>query len=431
MNNYAQKAKTTLIRIIEEMSASTEKYSSENCFRRKRKFDFSTLMRFILSFGSNSLGHEIGEFFEYKEGFPSVSAFVQQRKKLNWSAVQELFDKFNACSTKKAQLAHNYRLLAIDGCSQTLPYNPKEDNIIADNHFSSLHLNSLFDVCSRKFVDIVVQSAKDKNECSAACELVDRISEKYPVIVIADRGYESYNLFAHIEQRLFDYVIRIKDIASSGIASGLKLPQTETFDVTQSIVITRHSTGPASIMPEKYKYLSKTCRFDYIKDSKSPDYELSVRFVRFEISEGHYEVLATSLTEENFCADELKDIYRQRWGIETGFRELKYIFGLAAFHSKQENSILQEIFARLIMYNFSMCIIEKIKPKEKDRRYQLQVNFTQAARICLHFFRHRANEPPFDIKTTIQRFVLPVRPHRHQKRLAVRACIVSFNYRLA
>ena len=41
--------------------------------------------------------------------------------------------------------------------------------------------------------------------------MVDRISEKYPVIIMADRRYENYNLFAHIEERLFDYVIRIRD----------------------------------------------------------------------------------------------------------------------------------------------------------------------------------------------------------------------------
>lgn len=40
----------------------------------------ATLIQFILSFGCNSLGHEIGEFFEYRKGVPTVSAFVQQRK---------------------------------------------------------------------------------------------------------------------------------------------------------------------------------------------------------------------------------------------------------------------------------------------------------------------------------------------------------------
>lgn len=172
-------------------------------------------------------------------------------------------------------------------------------------------------------------------------------------------------------------------------------------------------------------------RSDYISNSKSPDYELTIRFVRFKLTDDTYEVLATSLPEEIFSVGDLKEIYRQRWGIETGFRELKYIMGLSAFHSKKENSILQEVFARLTMYNFSMFIIMEIRPKEKDRRYQQQVNFTQAINICLNYFRYRGKEPPYDIEATIQRFLLPIRPNRKYQHRAVSTTVVSFNYRLS
>ena len=37
------------------------------------------------------------------------------------------------------------------------------------------------------------------------------------------------------------------------------------------------------------------------------------------------------------------------------------------------------------MYNFSMLIAQHVKPKEKDLKYKLQINFTQAAKICLNF----------------------------------------------
>ncbi|MDR0343782.1 MAG: transposase [Nocardiopsaceae bacterium] len=36
------------------------------------------------------------------------------------------------------------------------------------------------------------------------------------VIVIADRGLESYNNFAHIEKKGWNYLIRVKDLGSSG-----------------------------------------------------------------------------------------------------------------------------------------------------------------------------------------------------------------------
>ena len=81
------------------------------------------------------LGHEIGEFFEYRKGFPTVSAFVQQRKKLSYTALEHLFYRFNECTFKKPVLYKNYRLLAIDGSDFSLPYNSQEDNVMGDNHF--------------------------------------------------------------------------------------------------------------------------------------------------------------------------------------------------------------------------------------------------------------------------------------------------------
>lgn len=432
MNAYAMQVKKLLFDAIEEVASHSSDYvlSNANHLSRKRKWDPATLIRFILSFGSNSLGHEIGEFFEYKESFPSVSSFVQQRQKLHYSAFQALFEQFNSRIAGKPALFKDHRVLAVDGSDLSLPFNPKEENVIGDNHVSTLHLNALYDVINKQFLDVIIQRALHEDECGAACALVDRIPERYPVILLADRGYENYNLFAHVEERLFDYVIRLRDSDKSSIVSGVHLPDTAEYDVTKRIVITRHSTGPAAIMPSVYKYFSKKSRFDYIENSKSPDYELQIRFVRFQLSEGNYEVLATSLTEENFTVNDLKELYSLRWGIETGFRELKHILGLSAFHSKKENSVLQEVFARLIMYNFSMRITQKVPIKEKDRSYQLQVNFTQATKICLNFFKYRGKEPPYDIEATIQRFLLPIRPNRKRQRQAVSTTVVPFNYRL-
>lgn len=432
MNTHANKMKNHILEILSEMEKTPDRFArKEGAFCRKRKFDFSTLMKFILSFGSNALGHEIGEFFEYQEGFPTVSAFVQQRKKLKYTALQHLLYEFNKRTEIEPNLFKNYRLLAIDGSDLTLPYNPSEGNVIGTNHVSTLHLNAMYDVLNKKFIDAVIQKGLKENECGAACDLVDCLTDQYPAIIMADRGYENYNLFAHVEERLFDYVIRVKDRTSNGMLSGMDLPESEEFDITKQVFITRHSTGPAAINPKKYKYFSKGSRFDFIPNSKSPDYELSIRFVRFKLTENTYETLATSLPETEFTAAELKELYNQRWGIETGFREVKHILGLSAFHSKQENSILQEVFARLLMYNYSMSITMAVRPKEKDRRYQLQVNFTQATKICLHFFKCSEKEPSYNVEATILRFILPIRPGRQRTRITTGTSVVSFNYRLA
>lgn len=49
-------------------------------------------------------------------------------------------------------------------------------------------------------------------------------------------------------------------------------------------------------------------------------------------------------------------MYAMRWGIETSFRELKYSVTLLHLHSKKVDFIYQEVFAKLIMYNFYQMI---------------------------------------------------------------------------
>lgn len=158
MNTHANKMKSYLLEIIKEMCSNPQKFATlkKGSFTRQQKSQFETLIRFILSLGSNSLGHEIGEFFEYSEGFPTASAFVQQRKKMSHTAFKHLFHMFNTRRNISPALFKGYRLLAIDGSDLSLPYNPKEDNVVKNNHLSTLHLNAAFDVETKQLVDAIV-----------------------------------------------------------------------------------------------------------------------------------------------------------------------------------------------------------------------------------------------------------------------------------
>lgn len=46
---------------------------------------------------------------------------------------------------------------------------------------------------------------------------------------MADRGYESFNTFAHLIRKGMYFVIRMKEISSNGILSAYDLPDSE-FD---------------------------------------------------------------------------------------------------------------------------------------------------------------------------------------------------------
>ena len=426
MNTYAAQLKEIIHSLITEIAKHPGKFitTNPNAFTRSSQWNLSSIMNFILGFGSNSLGYEIGDFFQYKEGFPTVSAFVQQRKKLSYTAFEHLFHSFNRKSINAPKLFKGYRLLAIDGSEIKVPKQADEEQDL------NLYMHGLFDVLGKVYIDTITEKHSEKNEPGRACDMVDRIDDKYPAIIIADRGYEGYNFFAHIEAKLLDYVVRIKDINSNGILSGIALPEEKEFDITRRIFIHRSHDLRTKMMPCKHKYLAKNKRFDY-GNSESDGYEMIIRFVRFKLTDSTYECLATSLSKELFSVNDLKKIYQKRWGIETGFRELKHIMGMSAFHSKQENSILQEVYARLIMYNYSMLITGRIQIKKKNLKNELQINYTQAIRICQHYFRQLDFNVLYDIETTIQRFLLPVRPHRSYKRTTQETNIKNFNYRLA
>ena len=70
--------------------------------------------------------------------------------------------------------------------------------------------------------DAVIQGRLNWNEHSALQEMVDR-SDISKALVVADRGYESYNNMAHIQEKGWYFLIRIKD-GKNGIKQGLDLP---------------------------------------------------------------------------------------------------------------------------------------------------------------------------------------------------------------
>ncbi len=432
MNNNPDFVKNTLLNVIDSMAMHKDEFvrNPEKDFTRKRTFDFSTMIRFILSAGCNTLANEIMNFFDFQQ-IPSVSAFVQQREKILSEAFHHLLVEFNEKMPVHPKLFHGYRLLAVDGSDLTLPFNPKEpENIRTKDHCNFLHLNTLYDVCGRLYVNASFCTGTKGNETSAAVDLVKSLPEKYPVVLLADRGYENYNLFAHIEERLFDYVIRIKDLNSTGILSGIDLPATDEFDIVRNLVITRKSTGPAAINRKVYKHFTKASRFDFIENSKAPDYDIQIRFVRFKLDNGEYEVLATSLPEEIFSMEDLKEIYHLRWNVEVSYLLSKWGMGMASYHSKKAENIKQEVYADLVMYNFVAYICMELKTDGRGKKHPRQINFTQAIKICLHFFRLSKDAQAFDVGATILKYLLPIRPGRSFPRKAISPSVVSFNYRL-
>lgn len=440
MNEYANSLKETLTSLIREMSAAPESYvkNPETDFTRKKKLPFETVMQLLISMGGNSLYKELLESQGYDVNTATTSAFVQQRNKILPSAVEFLFHAFTQSYTDLKDY-RGYRLLAIDGSDLLIATDPADTATYFQNHpdtkgFNLLHLNAAYDLCNRLYVDALVQPKRLCNEGRALAAMVDRSTIKGKTIVTADRGYESYNNFAHLERKGWNYVIRVKDLDSNGILSGLRLPSGGAFDIDVHLILTKKQTNEVKAHPGIYRFVPSTSTFDFLDLHENLFYPISFRVVRFILPSGDYETVITNLSATDFPADEIKSIYHMRWGIETSFRALKYTVGLTHFHAKKQESIVQEIFARMIMYNFAEMTTSHVVISQMDKRHAYQVNFTVAVYVCRHFLRTRDDDPPPDVEALIRKNILPIRPIRpgQKNTRKIRSkTAVSFVYRVA
>ena len=260
--------------------------------------------------------------------------------------------------------------------------------------------------------------------------MINRSNIKDSAIVIADRNYESYNTLEHIRMKGWNYLIRLREAA--GILSNLPLPKGE-FDLSVQIFLTRKQANEVKNLiqenPGKYRFLPSTHNFEFLPKGSSKFYPISFRIVRFQISEDSTETLITNLDKDSFPAEELKNLYHLRWGIETSFRQLKYTIGLSLFQSKKVEYITQEIFARLTMYNFCELITSHVVIQKKRRKYVYQTNFTAAVHICRQFLRGDVSPPK--VEALIEQQVVPIRPGRYTPRRAKNIKFNGFFYRIA
>lgn len=444
MKSYSpEQLHNILNKLIEELSANKKDYvKDEKYHTRRRRLSFEDTIHLILEMSGGTINTELLSHFNSGADTPSASAFVQQRSKIRYSAFETLFRNFNA-KTNPKHTYNGYRILAVDGSDIHIPTN-KEDTdsfqpgINGKRPYNLLHLNAIFDVCTNTYVDALIQKRNVYNENQALADMLGNLSSELPAIIMADRGYESYSAPAHIQEKGMNYLFRVKEPSSKcGIANSLELPEGE-FDVFIDMkLVAGRSKKHKELCKNKneYRYLSNyRSQFFFKREDGTIDrekiYHLPFRIVRFAINEEKTETVITNLPKESFSADDLKKLYSMRWGIETSFRHLKYKLGLLNFHAKKTDSIYQEIFAHLIMYNFVSLAISGQKTEKTTGKYEYKSSFADAVHACRNYIRGKIS--PEDVIRVIQKYLTPVRPGRKaERRKKMPRSATNFNYREA
>ncbi|HEL1921342.1 TPA: IS4 family transposase [Streptococcus suis] len=397
-------------------------------FSRKSQLTMKTMIQAILTMGGNTLSKELLDLH-----LPvTQSAFVQRRYQIKHQAFKALFTNI----TSKIPTSHNLPILAVDGSDVILPRNrsDKTTSFQTGPHHTPhnlIHINALYNLEQEMYHDLRIQDNRNLDERAAFIDMMKTSSFKQ-ALVIMDRGYESYNVMAHCQERNWSYIIRDRN---HSMKSGFNLPDTPCFDEKFDLNICRKQTNKmkqqCQNFPNHYRCLPNHTSFDFLPNSSRKSdplqfYELHFRMVRLEIKPGFFETLVTNT---DYSPEKLKGLYAYRWGIETSFRDLKYSIGLTHFHAKKKEGILQEIYARFINFNVCKWLTSHVTIKTSKLKQTYKICFSDAVYACRKFLREELTS--FQLETYIAKHLSIIRPNRTFQRKIKSQAPVSFTYRIS
>lgn len=401
-------------------------------FTRVQKISFEQTMVFPMVGGSENTNTELLDFFG-EEGIPFASALIYRRNQVKPEAFQALFHQF----TKKIPVPntfHGFQLAGFDGTRTNLPYHPSDQDTFIQSikgrkGINQMHLNCLYDLMNDIFLDVEIQGIHQMNEQAAFCAVLDRNSQddsKRKRIYILDRGFASYNIFAHAIHNGQFFLIRTSDkFAKSLCRDHKEWLDSSSFDKKLSVLIGRRRTKE-NTKNKDFHYIARRRNYDYIEPGSDKTESLPLRILKFPIGEDSYEYTVTNLPEYAFSESAIKQLYGLRWNEEVAFRFLKYAGNLVHFHSLKKAHLIQEIYGKLTFYNFSSFLAMVIgRIQKKTDKYVYALNHTQAQKVCIRFLRGAVKDPA----KLICKYLVPIRPGRKFHRNLRTQSADTLNYR--
>lgn len=348
--------------------------TASSAFSRRRKLDFSTVAILLLRRSVKSLQLFLNEFFDRLSlERVTASAYSQARRKFSHTAFIELLE---VCTLQPFYADGNFetfqgrRLLSIDGSKVRLPKSSElqeefglicERNNLHETWHTEAKISILYDLRNELPLHGVIARGRT-GERQAAASHFEKIAAGD--LILCDRGYPSFEFFFGILERKADFIIRCP---RQRFADGAGL-----FEEN---------------IPSRLRTFPKP---SYVLDDSLPD-ELTLRFVRIELANGEIEVLVTSLLdEERYPNTIFKELYHERWGVETFFYVLKSRLALEHFTGRTVEAIKQDFHSTIYL-----AALESILTKDAGSSLELKtVEHKQKVNkaISFHVLKDRAFE---------------------------------------
>lgn len=454
MNNFSENVKQKLNEIINDMSEHhwlfTNNPSSDFSRQHLGKLSFSDTMKLIISMGKGNTNDEIIEYFDLDPDLiPSESAFNQRRGQLSENAFSFLFKEFSSSFPNTTHSFKDMCIVAADGAHIVYSTNSEilqdynKPRLADHKGYNHMHLNAFVDVMSKAILDIAIQPGQHPDERGALHQMIDHFEPDDPskYIITADRGYESYDLLFHCELKKMFYVFRVKAPTSDkSILSSFidELPDDQDeLDVEIKRFFTDRCTNIMKEQSDVYHYINpgKNMTHFYMLLNDKHVYYMKFRVLKIKTGDNTFEYIITNLPFA-FDLNDIKDCYHWRWGIEISFRYLKHAAGLLHFHSKKPEFVKQEIYARVIMYNFGIFIAnhaarESKKTKRNPKnKYIYEIDISMAIKIARKYYRRSKRLKPIDLTKLLLKYVHPIKTEFRQFSRNLRGIgAIHFGYR--
>lgn len=395
-------------------------------FTRNRKVGFVDLLILLLRMLPKSTQLELDEYREQALSLPSSSdtytkqSFSEARQKLDPVAFTLLNDEFirGFYEDNDFKTFKNFRLLAIDGSVVEIP-DTKETRdtygYMSANTSPSVaraRASNLYDVENKITISSIFGSIYD-SERDLAKRNIEKLKsfEQSSIrdLVLFDSGYPSIAFMLELEEQGMEYVIR-----SQG--SFLKeVHNTTTDDEWIQVKVTKQ-------------------RARELKKQGTPisvGTVLQVRVIKVPLPTGKTETLLTNVSSADIEYSESRELYAKRWGIESGFNDLKHKFEVENFSGIKPLLIEQDFYATIFLSNIASLFEQEAEAewyeKNHDKNYKYQTYHinksiltgklrTRLLEMVLTDDRHNREKLYEAFLAEIQRHVVPFIPGRSYKR---------------
>lgn len=248
----------------------------------------------------------------------------------------------------------------MDGSTLTLPNLPAHHEYFGKaNHqaiYPTVRISQMYDILNKQTVDFQ-HSPFAVGERKLAAQHLQQTEEGD--LVLYDRGYAASWLFALHNKSENNFCARMKSTFSNEIKA---FSQSNFKDICVDV------------------YHSDKSRHK-CKELGLPLCAIKIRLIKFPLSSGEIEILATSLLDKKMYPSSLfKNLYHQRWFVEEDYKIMKSRMEFENCTGQSPQSVLQDIYAKVVTKNFAgMLYLEsekRIKSAKKIAGKEKQLNFT-------------------------------------------------------